>query len=154
MSRKRMTGLVAALTLVAVSIPAVAVATTDGSPKPGRWHLDDAARADGFTVAGDGHSLADLRVTGTACKLKSITMVGSVQVHADQGSWIVGSADPSRKSKYDRSGVVGKPVTLHSGGKTLHGRLDIVFSIGGFARDNDGILTIKDCDIDFSPNVP
>ncbi len=136
--------------VVALAVPAVSIAAS-GAPHAGRWKVGGGGH---FTVSGDQKSVSGLSVSGKACGYKTVTVSGKQTLHliteGGGGNWAVGTADPTRKNPADISGVVGQKVTIHTGGKTVQGRLSIVFAIGGFARDNSGDLLVKGCDIEFS----
>jgi len=61
----------------------------------------------------------------------------------------VGTTDPKRTNPNDLHGLVGQRVKIRSGKKTVNGRLDLVFAVGGVARDNSGDLLISGCDLAF-----
>jgi hypothetical protein len=131
--------------LVALAVPAASGAA-NGAPHAGKWKIQGGG---GFTVSGDQKSVSGLHLSKTDCGLNNITVAGKETLHFGAPSWLVGTLDPSRKNPKDISGVVGQKVTIHSGSKTMQGRLSIVFAIGGVARDNSGDLLIKGCDASF-----
>jgi hypothetical protein len=146
MLRKRITGLVVGFTLLLTGNAVAAVATLP----TGHWK----AGSGGFTVSKDGKSLSGLHLSGKECQLGNIAVLGSQRLHlaATDGvsNWIVGTNDPSRKSPRDRSGIVPDYVAVRAGSKVIHGaQLDLVFGIGGFARDNGGDLIVRGCDLSF-----
>jgi hypothetical protein len=135
----------AMVTTVALTIPALALGAT-GAPHAGKWTIPGGG---GFTVSQDQKSISGVHLSVKACGFGNISVLTRVSLRQDASSWIVGFPDPSRKSPLDISGVVPQKVVLLTGGKKLNARLDMAFDIGGFSRDNDGILVIKDCDVQF-----
>lgn len=149
MTRNR--ALLLSLVVGLLAIPAIALAAPS-PPKSGHWKIQGGG---GFTVSRNHKTVSGLIVSGTGCELaKKVSVKGKQNLHkGTEGgvtNWLVGSTDPRRTNPNDLHGVVGHRVKIRSGKKTLNGRLDMVFAVGGFARDNSGDLLVAGCDISFS----
>lgn len=147
MRRTRVTALLIAVSLAipALAIPALALGAT-GKPHAGRWTIPGGG---GFTVSQDQKSISGVHLSGKACGFGNISVLTKASLRQDADSWIVGFPDPARTNPLDISGVVPQKVVVLTGGKKLNARLDLVFDIGGYTRDNDGVLVIKGCDLLF-----
>ena len=144
---------VLALLLLAVAVPGVALAAgKPPAPKAGVWKISGGG---GFHVTRKRDAITAFHIPGGNCGLKELHVAGRQRLRtttaAGYTNWIVGKGDPSRKNPADLHGVVGTPVKIHMGRKTLHGRLGIIFRILGHARDNLGDLVVSGCDIPFTP---
>lgn len=148
MRGNRFTGLIVCVALLA--LPALAFAAV-ARPKAGGWKVEGGG---GFTVNHAGTSVSGFHISGTNCDLGKLRVLGQQKLRlvtaAGVSNWIVGYGDPKRTKPNDISGVVPQRVKIKQGSKTLSGRLDIIFAVGGTARDNDGNVVINGCDIPFN----
>jgi hypothetical protein len=131
-------------------LPAVALAVSLGLPKAGHWKLDVGG---GFSLNHATKSISGFRINGANCNYGMLTVRGnlplSIATAAGVSVWIVGFNDPARKNPNDRHGVVGRRVTISSAGKTLHGRLEVIFGSTSNVRAGNGDLVIGGCDAPF-----
>ena len=143
-------GIAAAFVLCALALPAVAAAALVG-PKPGHWRISGGG---GFSVSSDRRSVSGVQIPGANCNYGKLTIAGRPKVRliteGGVSTWVIGYADPPRTNPNDRHGVVGQRVTIHTAGKTLPGRLDMIFAAVGNARTTDGDLIVGNCDVPFS----
>jgi hypothetical protein len=132
-----------------LALPALALAVASGRPAAGNWKL---AGGGGFTVNASQSAISGFHIR-SACGLKKLTVPGSLTLHESTAggvtNWLVGFGDPTRKSPHDISGVVPQRVTFRAGSKSVSGRLDLIFAVGGYARDNDGDIVIGSCTASF-----
>jgi hypothetical protein len=151
MPRKRLAGL---MLVIACVVPALALAAIP-RPRAGKWKI---AGGGSFTVSKNRKSVSGLRISGAGCNLGKLAVAGTQTLRlvsaGGYSNWIVGFNDPKRTNPNDLHGVVGQRVLIHSGGKTLHARLDIVFAVAGYAKDNSGDLLISGCDLNFAASAP
>jgi hypothetical protein len=144
--RKRTIGLA---TVVALVVSATALAAV-APPHAGKWKISGGG---GFTVSKDRGSISGLRLSGSSCDPGKITVLGKQKLRlVSEGgvsNWIVGFSDPKRTDPNDLHGVVGQKVEIRSGKEKLHARLDVIFAVAGYQRDNSGDLLINGCDLAF-----
>lgn len=109
-----------------------------------------------MTVSKDRRSISGLHLSGSSCGLGKITVLGKQKrrlvSEGGVSNWIVGFNDPKRTNPNDLHGIVGQKVAIRSGKKMLHARLDFIFGVGGYTRDDSGDLLINGCDLGFYPN--
>ncbi|HEY1509907.1 MAG TPA: hypothetical protein VGF93_12940 [Solirubrobacteraceae bacterium] len=146
MRGKHLIGLIVVVAMLA--LPAIALAAL-ARPSAGRWKVTSG----GFTVNHAGTSVSGFHIDGASCGLGKLRVLGAQKLRlvteAGVSNWIVGFADPKRTNPHGISGVVPQRVKVRSGDKLMNARLDIVFAVGGTARDNDGDLVIQGCDVSF-----
>jgi hypothetical protein len=144
--RKRTICLAMVLALVVSATALAAVAT----PHAGKWKISGGG---GFTVSKHRASVSGLHLSGSSCGLGKITVLGKQKLRlisaGGVSNWIVGFNDPKRTNPNDLHGVVGQKVEIRSGKKKLRARLDVIFAVGGYQRDNSGDLLINGCDLAF-----
>jgi hypothetical protein len=130
----RVSGLIVALPIVLVGVMAgagtSASAPSVSSPRPhdGRWHYTNTGyggvKTASMKVTGHGHKISQLTVTPTTsettCPGPKITVAKSFSISRPKGgeTWEAGSRPYTKLI----------PVTLHAGGKTLKGKLQVTFS--------------------------
>ncbi len=148
MREHRRTGLIVVVALLVV--PAVALGAAP-RPKAGHWKTSGKG---GFTINAAQTAISGFHIDGSACGLSKLRVPGTQKLRsstvAGVTNWMIGYADPSRKNPNQISGVVPQRVKVRSGAKTMSARLDIVFAVAGFARDNDGNLVVNGCDVIFN----
>src|ERR1700744_4599616 len=150
MKRNRLTGVM--VIVATLTLPAIAIAAGPSVPHPkaGGWKVEGGG---GFTVNHARNALSGFHISGANCDLGHLRVLGHQKLRlapaAGVSNWIVGFNDPSRKNPNDISGVVPQRVKIKEGGKTLSGRLDIIFAVLGAAGDNSGNLVVNGCDIPF-----
>jgi hypothetical protein len=144
--RKRTIGLVMVVALV---VPAAAPAAV-APPHAGKWKITGGG---GFTVSKDRASISGVHLSGSSCGLGKVAVLGKQKLRlisaGGVSNWIVGFSDPKRTDPNDLHGVVGQKVEIRSGTKKLHARLDVIFAVAGYQRDNSGDLLINGCDLGF-----
>jgi hypothetical protein len=135
--------------VVALAVSATARAAV-APPRAGKWKISGGG---GFTVSKDRASVSGLHVSASGCGLGKITVLGKQKLRlisaGGVSNWIVGFGDPKRTNPNDLHGVVGQKVEIRSGSKTLHARLDVIFAVAGYQRDNSGDVLINGCDLAF-----
>jgi hypothetical protein len=135
--------------VVALVVSATALAAV-APPRAGNWKISGGG---GFTVSKDRASVSGLHVSASGCGLGKITVLGKQKLRlisaGGVSNWIVGFGDPKRTNPNDLHGVVGQKVEVRSGSKTLHARLDVIFAVAGYQRDNSGDVLINGCDLAF-----
>jgi hypothetical protein len=138
--------------MVALVVSASALAAV-AAPHAGKWKITGGG---GFTVSKGRASISGLHLSGSSCGLGNVTVLGKQKLRlisaGGVSNWIVGFNDPKRTNPNDLHGVVGQKVEIRSAKKKLHARLDIIFAVGGFQRDNSGDLLINGCDLGFDPS--
>lgn len=142
---------IALLVLIVSGALAGAALAAVPAPKAGHWKI---AGGGGFAVSSDHKSMSGFSIPGASCNLGKLAVNGKQQIRLTSAggvsNWIVGFGDPKRTNPNDMHGVVGQRVTIKSGKKTLHGRLDVIFAVVGNTRDNSGDLLVAGCDIPFT----
>jgi hypothetical protein len=149
MSRKH-TAIVVGI-LIALLMPALALAVSAPRPAAGNWSIPGNG---GFTVNAAGTAVSGFHFR-SVCGHKKVTVIGSQTLHLSDVSgvtnWLVGYPDPTRKNPNDASGVVPQKVKFRTGGKTISGRIDLVFAVSGYPQDNLGLVEMPGgCDSSFS----
>jgi hypothetical protein len=138
--------------VVALVVSAGALAAV-AAPHAGKWKISGGG---GFTVSKDRASISGLHLSGSSCGLGRVTVLGAQKLRlisaGGVSNWIVGFNDPKRTNPNDLHGLVGQKVEIRSGKQKLRARLDVIFAVGGFQRDNSGDLLIKGCDLGFDPS--
>ena len=138
--------------LVALALPAAALAARIAPPKAGPYSTRE--YPGGFRVSGE--HISGFHMSGSYCSLGEITIAGRQPMHLITGggysNWVIGYADPGRKNPNDDvGGVVGERVTVETGGKSVAGRLAIVFNVSGRVGDDVADLRFANCEISFDP---
>jgi hypothetical protein len=147
---KRRIGIVLVV-MAALALPALALGVASGRPAAGSWTISGGG---GFTVNASQTAISNYHFR-SICGFHKVIVLGSQPLHvstvAGVTNWMVGYPDPSRKNRNDVSGVVPQRVKFRTGGKTLSGRIDLIFGVGGNPKNNSGLVEMPGgCDGEYA----
>lgn len=119
-----------------LALAAVALAVVPARPAAGKWKFDTGG---GFTVNHARTKISGIHLAaGTCGATEPVYVLGSHKIHTTSRggvtNWIVG------KGVSGGDGIANVKVTVKVGAQKFAGGMYLIWGVGGFARDTEGLL--------------